>query len=335
MVTPLVVGLLAAVGGGIHLAARANVRRIKQNPDPYPLALLGEEPHGQEVYIPRPDGTRLRTIVRDGTGPTIVLAHGYGAAVLEWNVIWTMLSAANYRLITFDHRGHGQSTVGEDGINSAAMAGDINAVLEHFDVTDGVLVGHSMGGFLSIIFMLTYPQVAAQRLRHCVIMASFAGDVYRGAPQTRLQIPLITSGIMQRLLKTETYGWWFSGSLAGDCPAPSAVEVFRQLFDQVDHRQLVPILQALAAENYYDRLGEITVPCTIVYGLRDKTTPAIHSETMHQRIRGSQIVRIAKVGHMLNWEAPDAVVAAIHAAAQPLPTAMMTPPPMTQQPVIV
>lgn len=69
------------------------------------------------------------------------------------------------------------------------MADDIKAVLEYFDVTDGILVGHSMGGFLSIIFMLAYPTIAAARLQRCLIVGSFAGDIARGAPQTRAQIP--------------------------------------------------------------------------------------------------------------------------------------------------
>ena len=54
-----------------------------------------------------------------------------------------------YRLIAYDQRGHGRSTIGTDGINSAAMAGDLGAVLEYFDVQDGVLVW-ALDGRLSL-----------------------------------------------------------------------------------------------------------------------------------------------------------------------------------------
>jgi non-heme chloroperoxidase len=316
------IAILAAL---IHLAALNHVRRVRQNPDPYPLALLNQEPDGEEVYLDRADGTRLRVRTCEGSGPTVVFVHGYGVTLLEWNLIWSLLSRAGYRLIAFDHRGHGQSTVGTAGVSSQAMADDIRAVLEHFDVTDGILVGHSMGGFLSIIFMLTHPKVATARLRHWVIMGSFAGDIYRNAPQTRLQIPLIEWGVMQQLVQRMTYGWLFGVSLAGERPAPSMLEVFRRLFAQTDHRRLLPILRAFAAENYYDRLGEIAVPCTVIYGLRDKTTPAFHSELIHQRIRGSQIVRVERVGHLFNWEAPEQIAAAIRSAADGAPTMSVLP----------
>src|SRR5262245_56967318 len=122
----------SALVGLAHLAARANVRRIKNNPDPYPFDVLSREPEGEEVMIERPDGTLIRAITV-GSGSPIVFAHGYGASVQEWNVIWSLLRN-DYRLIAYDQRGHGRSTIGADGIGSAPMAADLGAVLEHFDV---------------------------------------------------------------------------------------------------------------------------------------------------------------------------------------------------------
>jgi len=163
--------------------------------------------------------------------------------------------------------------------------------------------------------------LAQVRLAHAIIVGSFAGDVGRGAPQTRLQIPLIQWGIMQRLTQTETYGWAFAASLAGARPAPAMVEVFRRLFAAQRHRELVPILRAFLAENYYDRLGEIAIPCTVVYGLNDKTTPALHSEAMSQGIPDARLVRVPEAGHLINWEAPERIAELIRTVAQPLPVA--------------
>ena len=113
-------------------------------------------------------------------------------SLLEWNVvIWQLLHDTGYRLIAYDHRGHGQSTLGAQGIGSVQMAGDVKAILDYFDVRDGVLVGHSMGGFLAVGFMLTHPEAASARLKHCLLLGSHAGDVLRGAPQNRLQIALL------------------------------------------------------------------------------------------------------------------------------------------------
>ena len=144
---------LAVVAGLIDAVARVNVRRMKANPDPYPISVLSREPDGDAVFIDRPDGSRLRAKVHGGDGPTVVFVHGFTGSLLEWNVIWPLLQSAGYHLIAYDHRGHGESTVGRDGLGSAQMASDLQAVLDHFDVCDGVLVGHSMGGFLSVVFI--------------------------------------------------------------------------------------------------------------------------------------------------------------------------------------
>ena len=84
------------------------------------------------------------------------------------------------RVIAFDQRGHGRSTLGSDGSGSAAMAGDYHAVLEHFDVRDGVLVGHSMGGFVAIRAVLDHPDMT-QRLRGLSSCSRRGQDAFKTA----------------------------------------------------------------------------------------------------------------------------------------------------------
>jgi non-heme chloroperoxidase len=171
---------LAAVAG-VSWASRAFVRWLEAQPERYSPTQLHMEPQGIQHFIDRPDGTRLRAIVA-GHGPTVVLAHGFGISLLEWNIVWEPLLAAGFRVICFDQRGHAQSTIGSDGISTHAMAGDYLAVLEYFNVVDGILVGHSMGGFLAIAAVLEQPGVA-ERLRGLVLFSTFAGRLNEGAPQ--------------------------------------------------------------------------------------------------------------------------------------------------------
>ena len=119
--------------------------------------------------------------------------------------MWDELLGRGYRVIAFDQRGHGRSTIGSAGIGSETMAADDAAVLDHFDVHDGVLVGHSMGGFVAIRAVLDHPEIP-QRLRVLVLFATWAGRILDGAPQNRLQIPLLEYGIFQRLMRTRTGG---------------------------------------------------------------------------------------------------------------------------------
>lgn len=303
--TTAVAGVAGLVGLGI-VGARRNVRQIQENRDPYPLDVLRRDPQGETVWLDRPDGTRIRTIVA-GEGPTVLLSHGYGVTLKEWNVVQSMLVDRGRRVICFDWRGHGQTTIGTEGITPEAIAGDYLAVLEHFDVTDGVLVGHSTGGYLSIATLLTRPG-AAERLAGLVLFASLAGDAIRDAPQNKLQIPLITSGVMERAVRNDLVGYPFAASIWGPDPSPAACRVFLDEFAAQDHQQLVPLLERLATTSYYDRLHDIGVPTVVICGEEDETTPRWHSETLGREIPGARNVWVPAAGHMLNWQAPEVLV---------------------------
>lgn len=305
-ISKVLIGVAATIGL-VHGTAVSVMKNLQTKPNLYPSEMLNREPQGEEAYLSRPDGTRLR-VVWAGNGPTVVLAHGFGATLLEWNVVYTQLLKAGYRVITFDQRGHGRSTIGADGLGSAQMAGDYKAILEHFDVQGGVLVGHSMGGFIANVFMLTYPGVAAQRLKGTVLFATFAGNVMEGSLQNRLEIPMIKTGIMDKVVQSDVYGGLFVLSLMGKDPYPAAIAACLQIFRSQQFRPLLPIVQAFCDEDYYSRLPEIKTPCVVICGKEDKTTPPWHSERMGRDIPNARSIWVKDKGHLLNWEAPEILV---------------------------
>lgn len=262
---------------------------------------------GTATTVDRPDGTSIHTVSAGSGERTVVLAHGYGFTLDGWNLIARALVDCGLRVVAFDQRGHGRSTIGADGIGSAQMASDYGAVLEAHDVEDGVLVGHSMGGFLSIAFLLGGSD-AVGRVGSLLLMATFAGDVSRDNPQNRLQIPLIRSGVLPKMLGAGFVARAFTKSLVGDDFEPGFAEAFVPVFRAQDHDRLVPILQAMVDESRYDRLGEIDLPCTVLVGSEDHTTPPFHTADLHAGIAGSRLVTLDGKGHLLNWEAPDPIV---------------------------
>jgi non-heme chloroperoxidase len=296
---------LGAAGVVGWIAARAIAGRIERNPDPLPRQRLTAEPEGEHVMITRPDGTVLHALVA-GQGPPVILVHGYTARVLEWNFVWDELQARGFRVIAFDQRGHGRSTLGSDGIGSEPMAADLAAVLEHFD---GVLVGHSMGGFVTIRAVLDQADVAP-RLRGLVLFATWAGRILDGAPQNRLQIPLLQYGILQRLMRNETVAVLFGAAQCGARPSPAMISVFVDFFRQHldEHGPLLPIVRAFSHEDRYPRLGEIAVPTAVMVGSADRTTPTSHSRRLAEGIPGARLVTVTDAGHLLNWEAPDELI---------------------------
>jgi pimeloyl-ACP methyl ester carboxylesterase len=261
------------------------------------------------------DGTRLSTVSM-GAGTPVVLAHGFAVDMHCWNVMGEQLVTRGFKVIAFDQRGHGRSTVGTLGIGSRQMVDDYLAVFRAYDVSGGILVGHSMGGFLAIRALIDQPTAMARHLRGCLLMATFAGDVNRKNLQNRIQIPMIRSGLMSRVIRSDAVAQSLARSLLGDDKDGDMTEAFVDAFRKTDLRQLVPILTAFVEENRYGMLESISLKCRIVVGEHDKTTPPFHTDWLHEGIKGSSLRRVPRKGHMLNWEAPEVLVEEIVSLAR-------------------
>ena len=263
-------------------AARAKVAAIERNPDPFPRDQLAREPQGEEVLIHRPDGTVLRALVA-GEGPTVVLAHGYTATLGDWNIVWDELVARGHRVIAFDQRGHGRSTLGSAGIGSEPMAADYAAVLEHFDVRDGVLVGHSMGGFVAIRAVLDHPEPGAAAARSRALRDLGWPHIRRGAAEPIADAAVgnrchATAGAYQDRWRAVRRLLLRQAPVTGD-----DLGVPRRCSCTQDHGPLLPILHAFVREDRYPRLAEITVPTVVMVGSADRATPPSHAAAARRR----------------------------------------------------
>src|SRR5216683_6882922 len=80
-----------------------------------------------------------------GSGKPVVLIHGWPLSGRSWDKQVPALLDAGHRVITYDRRGFGQSSQPVVGYDYDTFAADLHALLEHLDLRDAVLVGHSMG----------------------------------------------------------------------------------------------------------------------------------------------------------------------------------------------
>src|ERR1700736_2356451 len=80
-----------------------------------------------------------------GAGAPVVLIHGYPLSGRAWDKQVPVLLEAGHRVITYDRRGFGQSSQPVAGYDYDTFAADLDRLLEHLDVREAVLVGHSMG----------------------------------------------------------------------------------------------------------------------------------------------------------------------------------------------
>ncbi len=80
-----------------------------------------------------------------GAGQPVVLIHGYPLSGRAWDRQVPVLLAAGFRVITYDRRGFGQSSQPVVGYDYDTFAADLDSLLDHLDLQDAVLAGHSMG----------------------------------------------------------------------------------------------------------------------------------------------------------------------------------------------
>ncbi len=126
------------------------------------------------------DGVAIN-YVDEGTGPAIVLVHGFASSLQgNWRApgIFDALVASGRRVVALDCRGHGQSGKPHDpaAYGQARMADDVIALMDHLGMDRADLMGYSMGGFISASLLANHPE----RWRS-VILAGIGDTVLSGA----------------------------------------------------------------------------------------------------------------------------------------------------------
>jgi non-heme chloroperoxidase len=81
-----------------------------------------------------------------GSGPPVVLIHGWPLSGASWEKQLPALLGAGLRVITYDRRGFGRSSQPDSGYDYDTLASDLNEVMTRLDLRDAALVGFSMGG---------------------------------------------------------------------------------------------------------------------------------------------------------------------------------------------
>jgi pimeloyl-ACP methyl ester carboxylesterase len=106
------------------------------------------------------DGLELQLAQWPGPEPAVVALHGITANCRCWDTIAQGMRGAR-RLLALDLRGRGRSDKPDQGYSPGQHCRDLDAVLEHLGLERVVLMGHSLGAYISLIYAATRPQRAA------------------------------------------------------------------------------------------------------------------------------------------------------------------------------
>src|SRR2546423_266606 len=93
-----------------------------------------------------------------GAGPDVVMLHGFLGNLAVWHLYMVPLLRREFRVTTYDLRGHGYSEVTPTGYSSRDMAEDLRCLLDELGIERPILVGHSYGAGICMYFALKYPE---------------------------------------------------------------------------------------------------------------------------------------------------------------------------------
>jgi pimeloyl-ACP methyl ester carboxylesterase len=206
-----------------------------------------------------------------GTGPAVLLSHGFGETHLMWRGQQAALQQ-RYRLITWDMRGHGGTEAGPDPAHYSleTTVADMRALLRHAGEERAVIGGLSLGGYVSLAFYGVHPEMV-RALVICDSGPGFRNAEARAAWNQRAR---------ERAVGLEQRG------------QHGLAHAARGMLAQTDARVI-------------DLLPSIRVPTLIVLG--DKDEPFIAPcEYMAKKISGARLEVIRGAGHLSNVDQPEA-----------------------------
>jgi pimeloyl-ACP methyl ester carboxylesterase len=256
-----------------------------------------------------------------GSGSPLLLVAGTGYPGSTWLLPeFVDALARHHTVITFDHRGTGDTPAGDAAFSTRTFAADACALLRQLDLGPAHVVGHSMGGRVGQWMALDAPEL----VRSLILAASGPGGA--GNPNQPAGLPLGAMTAMiehgyRGYMETHIEATFFTPEFAAADPAR-----VRWLVDAFwDHRPSVrDYLQHMSARQNHDtssRLGDITVPTLVLVGDRDvrKGPTGSHvdqSRFLHAGIPGSTLQLLPGLSHGMFWEAPQVVVDALVAWTQ-------------------
>lgn len=233
------------------------------------------------------DGARIAWN-QSGRGEPLLLISGQSVRHTAWDPILPAL-VQQHRVITFDHRGIGDSDQGsENSYSTRGFARDALAVLDAAGVDTAHVFGHSMGGRIAQWLAIDHPG----RLGSVVLAATTAGDS-RGAPRTAGAAADLASGDPDRLARQ-----FFRPGHAHDAAA---------FFDVTTPRRIKRLhFQASRLHDTWDRLSTITSPTLIIHGTDDQVTPPDNAIRMAGLIPTAELILLPAARHGFHLDCPGA-----------------------------
>jgi 3-oxoadipate enol-lactonase len=237
-----------------------------------------------------------------GDGLPVLLLHAFPLDSQMWEPQLDSLGE-RYRLIAPDLKGFGGSDAPDDpaAYSMDSYADEVGGLLDSLGLSRIILVGLSMGGYVSLAFWRRHREAVS-----ALVLADTRaeGDPPEGVERRTAQqeqvreqgIASLVEALPQGLLGRTTWE-----------KKPDVVARLKALMKNNPPSGWIGALEAMKTRpDATDDLTSISVPTLVIVGEEDGITPPESSRKMHEHIGGSRLVVIPEAGHLSNLEAPDA-----------------------------
>src|SRR4051794_27490495 len=256
------------------------------------------------ITVGRENTTSIELSYEDhGSGPAVVLLHGWPVDSRSWEPQVHPLLEAGHRVITYDRRGFGRSSRPTDGYDFDTLADDLDKVLAALDLRDVTLVGFSLGTGELVRYVGTH---GTGRIKACVIIESLAPSFAKSGENPEGIDEAGVAGVQQAILDDRFA--WLTG-LVGDF-----LNLDEYLGKRVSEETVRAIWDAGAdaspratwacprgwLEDFGDDLRRLDVPTLILHGTADRILPIDgQGRRLHAAIPHARYVEIEGGPHVM------------------------------------
>jgi len=254
------------------------------------------------------DGTRLFYAEAGGAdGPAFVFAHAWALNSGMWQYQIPDLLAAGMRCVIFDRRGHGRSDLPGSGYDLDRLADDLAELLEHLDLRDVVLIGHSLGAAEAVRYLSRHGD---RRVSGVVLSAPTTPFPLRTDDNPDGTVDEATFEVLRKAMRRDI-GAFVEGTSHADYFG-SGYDVSGGLGDWTQRQFFDTPVQVLLATNEVfvradqrEELRKIAVPALVIQGDADLSAPIdLTGRRTHALLPDARLTVLEGAGHGLYMSDP-------------------------------
>jgi len=235
---------------------------------------------------------------------TIVFSHGLlWSGKMFWKQVEYLIT--RYKIITYDHRGQGKSSVTDGGYDMDQLYLDTVALIENLHLGKVHFAGLSMGGFVGL-------RLAARRpdLLHSLILMETSAQKEPGAFKY-LALVNIVKLFGVKIVTRPVMNIMFGKKFLGDKNRVEEKNFWINELQKNTKKVVMAVNGIITRKGVEAELRNILCPVLIIVGTQDRATIPARAEFIHQHISHSQLRYIEGAGHSSSIEEPEQVNACI------------------------